>query len=97
LKSCVFNRVRKFIFASTCAVYGNSSSRVQVETTPLQPISPYGLSKATAENYCKVFFDRHRVETVRLRFFNVYGAWRRPGPYAGVISAIIRRTARKMK
>ncbi len=95
LRASLENRVSKFIFASTCSVYGNAGSRVQNENIPLKPVSPYGRSKLTCENYCRKFHDIHDLETVCLRFFNVYGPRQGLGPYAGVIRATLNRVARK--
>ena len=55
------------------------------------PISPYAVSKLSAENYCRVFASVYGLPTVSLRYFNVYGPRQKHGPYSGVIPAFINR------
>jgi len=73
LWGCVQNNVRKFVFASTGgALMGNSPPPVNEATVPA-PISPYGASKLAGEGYCKAFSGSYGIESVILRFANVYG------------------------
>jgi len=86
------SNVKRFIFASSAAVYGNSKPAKKSENMRLAPISPYGVSKLAAENYIRVFNEIYGLETVSLRYFNVYGP--RQGlasSYSGVITAFIGR------
>jgi UDP-glucose 4-epimerase len=85
LDACVKQRVRRFIFASSAAIYGNASPPLS-ETSQIKPISPYGASKAASEMFCHAYGESYDLETVVLRFMNVYGPRQTPGPYAGVIS-----------
>jgi len=87
-------RVNKFIFASSTAVYGDAKSLPIKEETPLQPISPYAASKAAAEAYCSTYARCFGLETVRLRFFNVYGPKNEGSPYSGVITKFIQQAQR---
>jgi UDP-glucose 4-epimerase len=81
------SKVKRIVFASSCAVYGITSVLPIPESTALAPISPYGLSKQVGEAYGRVFQDLHGVEFVSLRYFNVFGPRQDPGsPYSGVLS-----------
>jgi nucleoside-diphosphate-sugar epimerase len=80
-------KVKRVVFASSCAVYGITSVLPIPESTGLAPISPYGLSKQVGEAYGRVFQDLYGVEFVSLRYFNVFGPRQDPGsPYSGVLS-----------
>lgn len=89
LKSAAELEVRRFIFASSAAVYGNASTMPIKEEHPLQPLSPYGVSKLAAEKYVKTFYDVFNLETVCLRYFNVYGLRQVYNQYSGVISQFL--------
>ena len=81
--------VKRFIYASSAAVYGNTSAPRKKEDMPLDPASPYGMSKLAAEKYAKIFYELYGLETVSLRYFNVYGPRQRfdeKWAYGGVIS-----------
>lgn len=65
--------VRRFVLASSASVYGNADSVPTREDQPLRPQSPYATAKAAAELYCRNFFDLYGLETVILRYFNVFG------------------------
>ena len=81
--------VRKVVNASTSAVYGNNPEMPLSEDARPMPLSPYAVSKVTGEYYCSVFED-HGLETVSLRYFNVYGPRQRPdSQYAAVIPRFI--------
>jgi len=95
LKACLNSNVKKFIYASSCAVYGETETPQQSEETPTSPISPYAAAKIAAENYCKLFNRRYGLEAIVLRYFNVYGPrqlW--SSPYSGVIAKFIDRLMR---
>jgi len=81
--------VRKVVNASTSAVYGNNPEMPLSEDARPMPLSPYAVSKVTGEYYCSVFED-YGLETVSLRYFNVYGPRQRPdSQYAAVIPRFI--------
>ena len=80
-------KVRRFLFASSSSVYGDSDAPVKHEMLPALPMSPYALQKFTAEKYGQLFHRLYGVPTVGLRYFNVFGP--RQGfdsPYSGVIA-----------
>jgi UDP-glucose 4-epimerase len=82
--------VRRVVHASSSSVYGGSAPRPTVEDAPLRPRSPYAVSKLAAEEYCRVFAELYGLETVALRYFNVYGPRQRPdATYAAVIPLFI--------
>ncbi|MCB0211486.1 MAG: SDR family NAD(P)-dependent oxidoreductase, partial [Anaerolineae bacterium] len=82
--------VRRLILSSTCAVYGDEPSLPKTETSPTRPQSPYAISKLAAEHYCHLFNDSMGLETVVLRYFNIYGPRQDPSsPYSGVISIFV--------
>lgn len=65
--------VRRVVFASSSSVYGSGKGMPKREDMSPQPISPYAVTKLTGEKYCKVFSDTYGLETVALRYFNVFG------------------------
>jgi nucleoside-diphosphate-sugar epimerase len=66
--------VRRVVYASSSAVYGDQAPDApKVETMNSQPISPYGVDKLAGEHYCRVFYQVYGLETVALRYFNVFG------------------------
>ena len=84
--------VRSFVFASSSAVYGDLPGLPKTETSAVNPISPYGLSKYIDEQYAKLYSQLYGLQTVGLRYFNVYGPRQDPSsPYSGVISIFIER------
>jgi nucleoside-diphosphate-sugar epimerase len=91
LQSAVKGNVSKFVFASSTAVYGEAKVLPITEETPLNPISPYAASKVAGEAYCKSFQSCFGLNTVILRFFNVYGPRSENSPYSGVITKFLRQ------
>jgi len=83
--------VQRFIYVSTCAVYGEARCLPINEEHPMMPTSPYGISKFAAEHYCKIFHRIHGLETGCLRLFNVYGPRQSESPYSGVITQFVGR------
>jgi len=82
--------VRRFVFASSSSVYGESEVLPKVETMPPAPISPYGLQKLAAETYCLLYHRMFGVPTVALRYFNVFGPRQDPtSEYSAVIPRFI--------
>ncbi|HME54278.1 MAG TPA: SDR family oxidoreductase [Candidatus Lokiarchaeia archaeon] len=81
--------VDRVIFASSSAVYGDSPILPKHEQMPVKPISPYGVSKFAAESYCIVFHQVYGLETVALRYFNVFGPRQKDSPYSGVIAIFL--------
>jgi UDP-N-acetylglucosamine/UDP-N-acetylgalactosamine 4-epimerase len=78
--------VRRFIYASSSAVYGDDARRVKIESTIGECLSPYAVSKRSNELYARVFTRCYGIETIGLRYFNIFGARQDPkGPYAAVI------------
>ena len=65
--------VKRFVYSASSSAYGESDVMSLVETMPTNPMSPYGLSKLMGEEYCKLFNTQYGLETVNLRYFNVYG------------------------
>jgi len=93
LKAFIGSNVKRFVYASSCAVYGEADSFPIREDFPLKPISPYGVSKAAAENHVRVFHRVYGLETVCLRFFNVYGPRQVYSDYSGVITQFLNRVS----
>lgn len=81
------HNVNRVVFASSCAVYGDDVRLPKQEDMTPKPQSPYAVQKLTSEYYASVFYELYDLETVALRFFNVYGPRQDPSsPYSGVIS-----------
>ena len=66
-------KVRRFVFTSSSSIYGNTEIIPTLEDTPTNPLSPYGLQKLIGEQYCQLYSRIHNMDTVCLRYFNVYG------------------------
>ena len=80
----------RFVLASSCAVYGDTPGTEKSETSEVGPLSPYATSKLAGEQLCRNYFQLHGVQTVCLRYFNVYGPDQDPnGAYAAVIPRFI--------
>jgi UDP-glucose 4-epimerase len=78
----------RVVLASSAAVYGHPEGTPISEAHPKEPTSPYGLDKLAADHYARLYADRYDLDTVALRYFNVYGP-RQTGEYAGVITVFI--------
>ncbi len=78
--------VRRFIFASSCAVYGQADRRPTPESAPAEPRSPYGLAKRVVEDYLRLYRELTGLEWVALRYANVYGPRAKPHTEAGVVT-----------
>jgi len=82
--------VRRLVYASSSSVYGANPTLPKVEAMPTEPMSPYAVSKLCAEQYAVVFHHLYGLETVSLRYFNVFGPRQDPNsPYSGVVSRFI--------
>ena len=82
--------VKRVVYAGSSSAYGNSPTMPKVETMPTAPVSPYALQKLVAEQYCQMFTELYGLETVTIRYFNVFGPRQDPSsPYSGVISLFI--------
>jgi len=80
-------KVKRVVFACSCAVYGKTDVLPIRESAGLAPISPYGISKQVGEAYGRMFQELYGLEFVSLRYFNVFGPRQDPGsPYSGVLS-----------
>jgi len=91
INACVEHAVSKFVFASSCAVYGDPEFLPVNETCKPNPISPYAESKLLGERYCLGVDKRQVLKPVVLRFFNVYGPRQGLNDYSGVITRFIDR------
>ena len=90
LEEAARTNVKKLVFSSSAAVYGDSPTIPKLETSPLEPKSPYAASKLDAENHCNRFAREGRVQTVCLRYFNVFGPYQNPDSlYAAAVPAFI--------
>lgn len=79
--------VKRLVYAGSSSAYGDSPTLPKREDMPTKPQSPYALQKLVAEQYCQMFTQLYGLETVTIRFFNVFGPRQDPGsPYSGVIS-----------
>ncbi len=88
-EAAVKNKVKKLIFASSMAVYGEPKLLPVTEDSQLRPISPYGFSKLRGELYCKIFQDKFGIDTTVLRYFNTFGIRQTPSDYVGVTTTFI--------
>lgn len=87
LESCR-GRVGRFVFSSSSSVYGGADVLPTPNTYPKDPKSPYALQKSNCEDYCRMFSDLYGLDTVCLRYFNVFGPRAKgDGPYATAVSA----------
>jgi UDP-glucose 4-epimerase len=90
-RACVENKVKRVVYAASSSAYGDTPTLPKVETMPARPKSPYAAQKLMGEYYANVFWSCFGLDTVSLRFFNVYGERQDPSsPYSGVISVFMR-------
>jgi len=78
LEACVGLPIERVVYASSSSVYGDEATLPMKEEVPLHPVSPYGVTKLAAEQLCHLYFVNHKVPTVALRYFTVYGPRQRP-------------------
>jgi nucleoside-diphosphate-sugar epimerase len=82
--------IKRFVYASSSSVYGDAPTLPKVETMPPQPLSPYAVGKLVGEYYCSVFYKVFGLETISLRYFNVFGPYQDPtSQYAAAIPAFV--------
>lgn len=90
LEESVKQKVKSFVFASSSSVYGENELYPRCEDDAACPVSPYAISKLTAENYCLLYNRIHNLPVVALRYFNVFGPkQRKDGEYCAVIPLFI--------
>jgi UDP-glucose 4-epimerase len=86
LESSRRHAVRRFVFAASSSAYGNTPVLPKREDMPPNPLSPYALQKFVGERYCQLYFNLYGLETVSLRYFNVFGPSQDPhSEYSAVI------------
>lgn len=82
--------VRRIVYAASSSAYGDQPTLPKVETMRTDPLSPYAVAKLTGEYYCRSFYKVYGLETISLRYFNVFGPRQNPSSmYSGVISRFI--------
>jgi len=90
------NHVKRVVLASSSAVYGDDPKLPKHENMTLKPLTPYAVQKLTNEYYARIYYDLYGLETVCLRYFNVYGPRQNPSsPYSGVISIFMSKAISK--
>jgi len=91
LQTCKKLGIKRFVFSSSSSIYGDQDTSPQVETMTPNPMSPYALHKLIGEHYCKLFNLLYGLETICLRYFNVFGPGQDPeGDYACLIPKFIK-------
>jgi len=84
--------VRRVVFASSSSIYGDADGLPRVESQALSPLAPYAVSKLAAEAYCSAFWKVYSLETVCLRYFNVFGPRQDPASqYAAVVPRFVKK------
>ena len=84
--------VRRFVYAASSSAYGDTAVLPKTEKMPPNPLAPYALQKLIGEYYCKLYYDLYGLETVSLRYFNVFGPGQDPrSEYSAVIPRFISR------
>jgi UDP-glucose 4-epimerase len=82
--------IKRFVYASSSSAYGDTPTLPKVETMPPRPLSPYAVGKLAGEYYAKVFYEVFGLETISLRYFNVFGPHQDPtSQYAAAIPAFV--------
>ncbi len=82
--------IKRFVYAASSSAYGDAPTSPKVETMPACPLSPYAVAKLTGEYYCSVFCKIFGLETISLRYFNVFGPQQDPASqYAAAIPAFV--------
>lgn len=82
--------VKRFVYAASSSAYGNTPTQPKIESMQTNPLSPYAVAKLVGEYYCSVFYKVFGLETIALRYFNVFGPWQDPtSQYAAAIPAFV--------
>jgi|TARA_R110001583_G_scaffold57863_1_gene172868 UDP-glucose 4-epimerase len=98
LMSARDSEVRRVVYSASSSAYGDQTETPQVESMPTAPISPYGLQKLIGEQYCFVFSKCYGLETVSLRYFNVYGEGQVVGgAYSTVVGLFLKQRQDRTK
>jgi nucleoside-diphosphate-sugar epimerase len=96
LEAARSQKVRRIVFSSSCAVYGDDPLLPKTETMNPKPTSPYAVHKLSAEHYARIYYELFGLDSASLRYFNVFGPRQDPSsPYSGVISLFMTRAAAK--
>jgi nucleoside-diphosphate-sugar epimerase len=83
-------KVKRFVYAASSSAYGDTPTLPKIETMPVRPLSPYAVGKLVGEYYCSVFYNVFGLETISLRYFNVFGPYQNPkSQYAAAIPAFV--------
>jgi nucleoside-diphosphate-sugar epimerase len=83
-------KVKRFVYAASSSAYGDTPTLPKIETMPVDPLSPYAAAKLVGEYYCSVFYKVFGLETISLRYFNVFGPHQDPtSQYAAAIPAFV--------
>lgn len=91
LEACLNSNIKRLVYSSSGAIFGEAKRLPIDEDHPLNPESPYGVSKLAAEKYCFAFHKVHGVPTTALRYFNVYGPRQGSSQYPNVIAIFFNR------
>jgi UDP-glucose 4-epimerase len=97
LRAALKNKLQKTVFASSSSVYGNQNALPISEDNPLDPVTPYGVSKLAGEKYCGAFYRTYGLSTIALRYFNVYGERQSANPYSGVIAIFAKHLSKGLR
>ena len=90
LNAARLSGTRRVVYAASSSAYGDTPGSVRTEDDPVSPLSPYAAAKLAGEHYCRCFTSVYGLETVRLRFFNIFGPRQDArSPYSGVIALFI--------
>jgi UDP-glucose 4-epimerase len=83
--------IKRFVYASSSSTYGDTPTLPKVETIPPSPLSPYAVGKLVGEYYCSVFYQVYGLDTISLRYFNIFGPYQDPtSEYAAAIPAFVK-------
>src|SRR5438876_2136623 len=95
LQEAAWARVKKLIFSSSAAIYGDNPTIPKIESMPVEPKIPYATSKYEGEQHCRSFTHEGQLATVCLRYFNVFGPYQNPrSEYSAVVPAFIEKAIR---
>ena len=97
LNAALRHKIQRLVFASSSSVYGDQKELPITEDNPLHPITPYGASKLSGEQYCGAYNRTYGLSTVALRYFNVYGERQSANPYSGVIAIFSKQLKRGVR